>query len=127
MRGAADFFLDPTAEQPYYAALYVCQLGERSLRGGDAKPRLLERRLMGLRWDSTGEFTGCAPNHLIALVGAPPSLAWKAGTLLQSPMDQVHRADAYARMQAENHVFAAGPGGGARRVVGAVGRFAARV
>jgi len=95
------FFLDPTAEQPYYAALYVCQLGERSLRGGDAKPRLLERRLMGLRWDSTGEFTGCAPNHLIALVGAPPSLAWKAGTLLQSPMDQVHRADAYARMQAE--------------------------
>ncbi len=95
------FFLDPLAEQPYYAALYVCQLGERSLRGGDAKPRLLERRLVGLRWDSTGQFTACAPNHLIALVGAPPSLAWKAGTLLQSPLDQVHRADAYARMEAE--------------------------
>jgi len=95
------FFLDPTAEQPYYTALYVCQLGERSLRGGDAKPRLLDRRLMGLRWDNTGEFTACAPNHLIALVGAPPSLAWKAGALLQSPLDQVHRADAYARMQAE--------------------------
>jgi hypothetical protein len=81
------FFLDPTAEQPYYAALYVCQLGERSLRGGDTKPRLLERRLVGLRWDNTGEFTSCAPNHLIALVGAPPSLAWKAGALLQSHRD----------------------------------------
>jgi SNF2 family DNA or RNA helicase len=95
------FFLDPTSEQPYYAALYVSQLGERSLRGGDTKPRLLERRLMGLRWDNTGEFTSCAPNHLIALVGAPPSLAWKAGPLLQSPLDQVHRADAHARMLAE--------------------------
>ncbi|MDA1273998.1 MAG: DUF3883 domain-containing protein [Verrucomicrobia bacterium] len=96
------FFLDPTAEQPYYAALYVCQLGERSLRGGDAKPRLLERRLMGLRWDSTGEFTSCAPNHLIALVGAPPALAWKAGALLQSPLDQAQRADTHARMRAES-------------------------
>jgi superfamily II DNA or RNA helicase len=95
------FFLDPTAEKPYYAALYVCQLGERSLRGGDVKPRLLERRLMGLRWDTTGEFTSCAPNHLIALVGAPPALAWKAGALLQSPLDQVHRADVQARMVAE--------------------------
>jgi superfamily II DNA or RNA helicase len=94
------FFLDPTAEHPYDAALYLCQLGERSLRGGDAKPRLLERRLMGLRWDSNGEFTACAPNHLIALVGAPPALAWKAGALLQSPMDQVHHADVHARMQA---------------------------
>jgi len=32
----------------------------------------------GTALDSTGEFTACAPNHLIALVGAPPSLAWKA-------------------------------------------------
>ena len=95
------FFLDPTAEHPYFAALYVCQLGERSLRGGGAKPRLLERRLMGLRWDNTGEFSACAPNHLLALVGAPPALVWKAGALLQSPLDQVQRADAHARMLAE--------------------------
>ena len=97
------FFLDPTAEQPYFAALYVCQLGERSLRGGNDKPRLLERRLMGLRWDATGEFTPCAPNHLISLVGAPPSLFWKAGALLQSPLDQVLKADAHARMLAETN------------------------
>ena len=32
-----------------------------ALRGVEGKPRLLERRLMGLRWDSTGEFTVCAP------------------------------------------------------------------
>jgi len=95
------FFLDPTADEPYYAALYVCQLGERSLRGGDAKPRLLERRLMGLRWDSKGEFTTCAPNHLMALVGAPPAVAWKAGALLDSPQDKVQKADLHARMLAE--------------------------
>ena len=29
------FFLDATAEDPYYAALYVCQLSQRSLRGGN--------------------------------------------------------------------------------------------
>jgi len=95
------FFLDPSAEHPYFAALYVCQMGERPLHGGGGKPRLLERRLMGLRWDNTGEFAACAPNHLLALVGAPPALAWKAGALLQSPVDQVQRADAHARMLAE--------------------------
>src|SRR5438034_3935820 len=46
------FFLDPSAEHPYFAALYVCQLGEREMHGGKTKPRLLERRLMGLRWDN---------------------------------------------------------------------------
>jgi superfamily II DNA or RNA helicase len=95
------FFLDPSAEQPYFAALYVCQLGEGSIHGGQGKPRLLERRLMGLRWDNAGEFATCAPNHLLALVGAPPALAWKAGSLLQSPLDQVRRADTHARMLAE--------------------------
>ena len=95
------FFLDPSAEHPYFAALYVCQMGERPMHGGGGKPRLLERRLMGLRWDNTGEFAACAPNHLLALVGAPPALAWKAGALLQSPVDQVQRADAHARMLAE--------------------------
>lgn len=95
------FFLDPAAERPYFAAAYVCQLGERSLRTGDTKPRLMERRLLGLRWDGLGEFAPCAPNHLLALVGAPPSLAWKAGALLQAPFEQVQRADAHARMLAE--------------------------
>ena len=96
------FFLDPAAERPYFAAAYVCQLGERSLRPGDTKPRLMERRLLGLRWDGMGEFGACAPNHLLALVGAPPALAWKAGALLQTPLDQVQRADAHARMVAES-------------------------
>jgi superfamily II DNA or RNA helicase len=95
------FFLDPAAERPYFAAAYVCQLGERSLRSGDTKPRLMERRLLGLRWDGSGEFAPCAPNHLLALVGAPPALAWKAGALLQAPIEQVQRADAHARMVAE--------------------------
>jgi hypothetical protein len=94
------FFLDPEAERPYFAAVYVCQLGERSLTSN--LPRLLERRLVGLRWDGTGEFTPCAPNHLLALVGAPPALAWKAGALLQSPLEQVQKADAHARMMAES-------------------------
>lgn len=97
------FFLDPSAERPYFAAVYVCQLGERSLRAGDTKPRLMERRLLGLRWDGRGEFETCAANHLLALVGAPPALAWKAGTLLQAPADQVARADAHARMMAESN------------------------
>ena len=95
------FFLDPEAERPYFASVYVCQLGERSLRPGNP-PRLLERRLVGLRWEGAGEFTPCAPNHLLALVGAPPAVAWKAGTLLQAPMEQVRRADAHARMLAES-------------------------
>ena len=95
------FFLDPEAERPYFASVYLCQLGERSLTTGNP-PRLLERRLVGLRWDGTGEFTPCAPNHLLALVGAPPALAWKAGALLQAPIEQVQRADAHARMMAES-------------------------
>lgn len=99
--GRGGFFIDPAAERPYFAAAYVCQLGERSLRSGDTKPRLLERRLLGLRWDGLGEFAPCAPNHLLALVGAPPALAWKAGALLQAPLDQVQRADSHARMLAE--------------------------
>jgi hypothetical protein len=93
--------LDPEAERPYFASVYVCQLGERSLTTGNP-PQLLERRLVGLRWDGMGEFTPCAPNHLLALVGAPPALVWKAGALLQSPMEQVQRADAHARMMAES-------------------------
>lgn len=97
------FFLDPSAERPYFASVYVCQLGERSLRAGDTKPRLMERRLLGVRWDGSGEFETCAPNHLLALVGAPPALAWKAGTLLQAPAEQVQQADAQARMMAESN------------------------
>ena len=76
-------------------------MGERPVGDVGGPPRLLERRLMGLRWDGRGEFSPCAPNHLLALVGAPPALAWKAGALLQSPLDQVHRGDAQARMLAE--------------------------
>ena len=95
------FFLDPEAERPYFASVYVCQLGERSLRPGQS-PRMLDRRLLGLRWDGIGEFTPCAPNHLLALVGAPPALVWKAGALLKNPLEQVQRADSYARMLAES-------------------------
>ena len=90
--------------------------GERPLGGG--KPRLLERRLMGLRWDGGGEFSPCAPNHLLALVGAPAALAWKAGALLQSPLDQVQKADAARPDGGGNDFLAAGADGGA----GGVGR-----
>ncbi|MBI4624663.1 MAG: DUF3883 domain-containing protein [Verrucomicrobia bacterium] len=95
-------YVDPAAERPYYAAVYACQLGERPVNGKGASTRLLDRRLVGLRWDERGTFEDTAPNHLLALVGAPPSLIWKAGNLLQNPAAHVERADAHARMVAES-------------------------
>jgi superfamily II DNA or RNA helicase len=94
-------YVDPSAERPYYAAVYACQIGERTLQSKSSSPRLLDRRLIGLRWDESGTFEDTAPNHLLALVGAPPSLIWKAGNLLQNPSAQVERADTQARMLAE--------------------------
>lgn len=95
-------YVDPSAERPYYAAVYSCQLGERCVHGKGNPSRLLDRRLIGLRWDERGSFEDTAPNHILALVGAPPSLIWKAGSLLQNPTAQVERADAHARMVAES-------------------------
>ena len=92
-RGAV--FCDPKAEKPYYAAVYICQIGESS-------KNLLERRLIGLRWDEMGEFNACAPNHLLALHNAPRSMVWRAGNLLHNPEDHVARADAHASMLAES-------------------------
>lgn len=103
-RGA--LFSDPAAEKPYFAAVYVCQIGESSALTSKThaqSPPLLERRMIGLRWDGSGEFASCAPNHLLALVSAPASLAWKAGALLQNPTDHVAGADAHARMLAETN------------------------
>ncbi|MBN2560835.1 MAG: DUF3883 domain-containing protein [Phycisphaerae bacterium] len=98
-------FCDPAAEKPYYAAVYLCQIGERPhvLGASKTKPsqNLLERRLIGVRWDDTGEFAVCASNHLLALLAAPRSLVWKAGNLIRDPEEQAQRADAFARMMAD--------------------------
>jgi len=99
-------FCDPAAEKPYYAAVYLCQVGEssRGLKSGSngGINKLLDRKLIGLRWDKTGDFNLCPPNHLLALLAAPPSLIWKAGNLLLNPEDQTAKADNYARMVAES-------------------------
>jgi len=96
-------FCDPAAEHPYYVGLYLCQLGELSAVLGSSKNngQLFERHLIGLRWDDSGNFEFCAPNHLLALQGAPRSLTWRAGQLLANPEEHAQRADAYARMYAE--------------------------
>jgi len=99
-RGAV--FVDPAAERPYFFGVYVCQLGEAKL--GDAKaPKTssFDRRLIGIRWDESGEFSAGAPNHLLALQPAPKNLLWKAGNLLLNPEESAAKADAYARMLAE--------------------------
>jgi len=99
-------FCDPAAEKPYYAAVYLCQIGEPSrviksgANGGIYK--LLDRKLIGLKWDETGDLNLCPPNHLLALLAAPRSLIWKAGNLLLNPEDQAVKADVYARMVAES-------------------------
>jgi SNF2 family DNA or RNA helicase len=102
-RGAV--FCDPAAERPYYLAVYLCQLGESTARvaGTRTNPNLLDRRLLGLRWDESGEFSFCAPNQILALQAAPRSLTWKAGSLLVGPEEQARKADAYARMFAETN------------------------
>jgi hypothetical protein len=102
-RGAV--FCDPAIEQPYYIAVYLCQMGESPalLHDGRSGPTLYERRLLGVRWDESGEFSFCAPNQLLALQAAPRSLTWKAGSLLLNPEEHARRADAWARMFAETN------------------------
>ncbi len=97
-------FCDPAAERPYYVALYFCQLGEPStlLRSKSGNGQLFERHLIGIRWDETGNYDLCAPNHLLALQAAPRSLTWRAGNLLVNPEEQAQRAGAHARMFAES-------------------------
>lgn len=108
-RGA--LFCDPAAEKPYYAAIYSCEIGETTLPNGSdlasGTPKL-DRRLVGTRWDESGQFSPCAANHLLALLPASPSLAWKAGALLQNPLGQVTHADAYARAEAEANILQQG-------------------
>ncbi len=115
----ASVFRDPTTDKPYYAAVYLCQIGEhpsfsrstgyveagRSGLFGASNPsglNLMERRLIGIKWDESGSFDFCPPNHLLALHAAPKSMVWKAGNLLQHPDDHVIRADLHARMVAES-------------------------
>lgn len=108
-RGA--LFCDPAAEKPYYAAIYSCEIGERTLLGGENQANAtlkLDRRMVGIRWDESGQFSACAANHLLALLPAPTSLAWKAGALLQNPLEQLTRADAYARAEAEASILQQG-------------------
>jgi SNF2 family DNA or RNA helicase len=102
MRGAA--FCDPTAEKPYYLAVYIFQIGEMTTDSGSPKTAktLSDRLLLGIRWDEQGNFEECAFNHLLALLAAPRSLIWKAGNLLLNPEDQVYKADTYARMFADS-------------------------
>jgi len=95
-------FCDPAADRPYFFGVYVCQLGESTLSDGrTAKTSGFDRRLIGIRWDESGEFSAGAPNHLLALQPAPKSLLWKAGNLLLNPEESAARADSYARMLAE--------------------------
>ncbi len=99
-RGAV--FCDPAADCPYFFGVYVCQLGEAAFADGrTGKTSGFDRRLIGIRWDESGQFSAGAPNHLLALQPAPKSLLWKAGNLLLNPEDSAARADSYARMLAE--------------------------
>jgi len=99
-------FCDPSAEKPYYAAVYQAQIAEVPFvlkQGPNGSPRkFLDRKLIGLKWDESGEFEVCAPNHLLALLPAPRSLVWKAGNLLLNPEDHVARADVHAHTLAES-------------------------
>ena len=107
-------FCDPTTDKPYYVAIYACEIGETTLNdrsdGLSATPKF-DRRLVGIRWDESGQFSTCAANHLLALLSAPPSLVWKAGTLLQNPFEQVMRAEGYARAEAEASILQQGRAG----------------
>ncbi|MEX0806283.1 MAG: helicase-related protein [Candidatus Binatia bacterium] len=109
--GRGGLFCDPTTDKPYYVAIYACEIGETTLNdrsdGLSATPKF-DRRLVGIRWDESGQFSTCAANHLLALLPAPPSLVWKAGTLLQNPFEQVMRAEGYARAEAEASILQQG-------------------
>ena len=97
MRGAV--FCDPIAEKPYYAAVYTCQVGEKI----SAKERTsaTDRRLIGIRWNETGDYEEWPFNALLSLLAAPRALVWKAGNLLLNPEDQVRKADSFARALAD--------------------------
>lgn len=103
-RGAV--FCDPTAEKPYGVAFYVCQIGElgdpMDAGKGGGPQNLLDRRMIAVKWDEDGEFGSCAPNHLMALQGAPKASLWRANRLLRRPDEQVQRCDQYARSLAES-------------------------
>ena len=98
-------FCDPSAEAPYFLAVYLCQVGCGDSGGKKGRSDLFDKRLIALRWDGRGEFEACGTNHLLALQEAPRSLVWKAGTLLVNPEDQVSRADGYARSLAESTIL----------------------
>ncbi|OQC13496.1 MAG: RNA polymerase-associated protein RapA [Lentisphaerae bacterium ADurb.Bin082] len=103
-RGA--IFRDPTADKPYGAAFYVCQIGELAdisdVNGKNKVRNLLDRRLLAVRWDEDGEFSVCAPNHLLALQAASKADLWKANRLLRQPDEQVEKCDQYARALAQS-------------------------
>jgi hypothetical protein len=98
-------FRDPTVEKPYGVAFYVCQIGEAAdlsaEKTGAASVNLLDRRLLAVRWDEGGEFSLCAPNHLLALQAGTKGSLWKANRLLRGPDEQVQKCDRYARSLAE--------------------------
>jgi len=98
-------FRDPTVEKPYGVAFYVCQIGEaadlRETSKGAAPVNLLDRRLLAVRWNEEGEFSLCAPNHLLALQACDKGSLWKANRLLRGPDEQVQKCDLYARSLAE--------------------------
>lgn len=102
LRGAA--LCDPTADKPYYIAVYLCQMGELSHKGIEQKTArtLSDRILLGIRWDETGHYEECASNQMLALLAAPRSMIWKAGNLLLNPEGQVYKADSFARMLADS-------------------------
>ena len=87
-------------------AFYVCQIGElgdpMDAGKGGGPQNLLDRRMIAVKWDEDGEFGNCAPNHLMALQGAPKASLWRANRLLRRPDEQVQRCDQYARSLAES-------------------------
>jgi superfamily II DNA or RNA helicase/transcriptional regulator with XRE-family HTH domain len=100
LRGAA--LCDPSADKPYYIAVYICQIGELAQKGLEQNAKTIsDRLLLGIRWDETGNYEECASNQMLALLAAPRSMIWKAGALLLNPEDQVYKADSYARMLAD--------------------------
>lgn len=98
-------FCDPSADVPYFVAVYICQVKCGDFNGKTTRSDLFDKRLIAIRWDERKDYQLCGMNHLLALKEAPRSLVWKAGTLLASPDDHVIRADAYARSFAESTIL----------------------
>jgi len=103
----AALFRDPTSSNAYAVAFYVFQIG--SLPGASAAAQelnscrsVMDRGLIGIRWDVEGTFAVCATNHLLALDPGSVADLWRVGALLRNPEERVREADQYVRATIES-------------------------